>query len=410
MCLHLYKYLITFVILNSVTFVNKYCNMDFLQLFEDSKETALHGRYIALHHIEDLLINEHRQHRTKVEGLSVLGRPIYTYTIGTGAVRILMWSQMHGNESTSTKAIFDLLKLLDSKSEVSTFLLDNFTFCIIPMLNPDGAFAYTRTNANGIDLNRDLVNLSQPETQILKSVLLNFQPNYCYNLHDQRTIFGAGESGRPATISFLSPAFDDSLEMNECRLKAIRVINAMNSVLQKIIPGQVGRFDDAFNLNCVGDNFQNLGFPTILIEAGHYQDDYQREKTRYFFFIALISGLLNIYEIDVVDDELIEYLNIPENKQNFRDIIYENVNINYDGIVKNTNFAIQYQEVLLDDAIEFVAQIAEVGELNNLFGHVTIDACQATYSDELTNTPRIGQKADFILDKTTIVVNGLIKM
>lgn len=384
--------------------------MDYLHLFEHCKEAQLSGRYIALHHIEDLLINDDRKHRTKIEGHSVIGRPIYSYTIGTGAMRILMWSQMHGNESTSTKAVFDFLKLLDSKSEIANLLLENFTFCIIPMLNPDGAFEYTRTNANDIDLNRDLVNLSQPETKTLNSVLLNFQPNYCYNLHDQRTIFGAADSGKPATISFLAPAFDETLEMNECRLKAVRVINAMNTALQKVIPAQVARFDDAFNLNCVGDNCQNLGFSTILIEAGHFQNDYLREKTRTFFFIALVSGLLKIHENDVVDTELEEYLSIPDNKQNFRDIIYENVNIDYEGIVKNTTFAIQYKEVLNNDEIELVAYFSEIDEIDNLFGHQTFNAKNAMYSDALKNVPQIGQKADFFLDKTTIVVNGLIKM
>ena len=384
--------------------------MDYLHLFEDSRETALSGRYLAIHNIEHLLTNDARKHRTKIEGYSVLGRPIYTYTIGTGTVRIMMWSQMHGNESTSTKAVFDLISLLDSKSEAATFLLENFTFCIAPMLNPDGAFAYTRANANGVDLNRDLCNLSQPETIILKELLLNFQPNYCYNLHDQRTIFGAGTSGKPATISFLSPAFDETLEMNECRLLAVKIINAMNSTLQTLIPNQVGRFDDAFNLNCVGDNFQNLGFPTILIEAGHTNADYQREKTRYYFFVALVSGLMSFHENLVVTDEIKQYLLIPQNVQNFRDIIYKNVSIDCHDVQKNTNFAIQYKEVLAGENIEFIAHISDIGELNNLFGHVTFYAKGATYSDGMMNIPKIDQIADFFLDKTTIVVNGLIKM
>jgi murein tripeptide amidase MpaA len=39
-------------------------------------------------------------------------------------------------------------------SERSEKILDAFTFYCIPMLNPDGA-AYTRENANKVDLNRD---------------------------------------------------------------------------------------------------------------------------------------------------------------------------------------------------------------------------------------------------------------
>jgi hypothetical protein len=42
---------------------------------------------------------------------------------------------------------------------------------------------------------------------------------------------------------------------------------------RKYIPGQVSRFDDGFNINCIGDKFQSH-VPTILFEAGHFQDDY----------------------------------------------------------------------------------------------------------------------------------------
>jgi hypothetical protein len=40
-----------------------------------------------------------------VIGNSVLGKPIYKYIIGTGNIKIYLWSQMHGNESTTTKGL-----------------------------------------------------------------------------------------------------------------------------------------------------------------------------------------------------------------------------------------------------------------------------------------------------------------
>ena len=35
-------------------------------------------------------------------GSSAQGKPIYSYHKGNGPFKVLMWSQMHGNESTST--------------------------------------------------------------------------------------------------------------------------------------------------------------------------------------------------------------------------------------------------------------------------------------------------------------------
>jgi len=288
-------------------------------------------------------------------------------------------------------------------------LLSKFTFCMLPMLNPDGAEAYTRENANSIDLNRDAQNQSQPESVVLRQVFENFQPDYCYNLHDQRTIFGAGDSGNPATVSFLAPAYNENRDVNEVRIKAMNVIVAMNETLQQFIPNQMGRFDDSFNLNCVGDTFQFLNVPTVLFEAGHFPNDYEREETRKYIFIALLSGMHYFSENVIVSNKIEDYLKIPQNKVVFYDFVYKNVKINYDGNEKIINFAAQFKEVLTEDKVTFEARIAQIDYLENYFGHQVIDAKAAGYHDDKGNFPNIEQKADFSLGKNIKIVNGLIK-
>lgn len=379
--------------------------MDYFELHKQYKANSLFGRYITLKDIEPLL----EKLPTEIIGNSVLGKPIYKYTIGSGKIRIFMWSQMHGNESTTTKALFDFLNVLNSENEIGAKLLSHFTFCILPMVNPDGAELYTRENANKIDLNRDSIDLSQPESQLLRKTFEDFKPDFCYNLHDQRTIFGAGTTGNVATVSFLAPSFNENRDVNDIRLKAMNVIVAMNEELQKYIPNQVGRFDDGFNLNCIGDMFTFLNVPTILFEAGHYPDDYYREFTRKMIFIALISGLCDIYENDVVDNKKAVYLQIPQNNVVFYDFIYKNVKINYDGKEIITNFAAQYKEELNDSKIQFNAYIVEVGELKGKLGHFQYNAHKMKYFDEFDNIPKINQKANFCLGKDIKFVNGLKK-
>jgi murein tripeptide amidase MpaA len=51
---------------------------------------------------------------------------------------------MHGNEATTTKALFDFFECLAWWFRKRTKFLDAFTFYCIPMLNPDGAALYTR--------------------------------------------------------------------------------------------------------------------------------------------------------------------------------------------------------------------------------------------------------------------------
>ena len=384
--------------------------MNLGQLFSQNKEELLYGRYITLDSIEPLLEKLNTNNQLRIIGKSVLEKPIYSYEIGKGKTRIFLWSQMHGNESTTTKALFDFINLLNSGSELAKQLLNAFTFLSIPMLNPDGAALYTRENANKVDLNRDSQDLTQPESRILRQAFEVFKPEYCFNLHDQRTIFGVSDTGKPATMSFLAPSYNEAREINDSRLKAINVIAAINDGLQSYMPNQVGRFDDSFNINCIGDTFQYLGVPTILFEAGHYQNDYDREVTRKHTFMAFVFAFTTISENDIVINGIDKYMNIPQNKVVFYDFIYKNIRINYDGIEKITNFAAQYKEELIDNQICFNAYFSQIGDLENYFGHTEYDAQGALYKDEINNIPILNQKADFYLTNNVEFVNGMIKM
>jgi len=384
--------------------------MDYEKIFSRNKEEKIKGRYITLEDIEPVLKKLNTDNQLQIIGKSVLENPIYSYQIGTGKIKILLWSQMHGNESTTTKALVDFLNFLNNGSEIANQLLGFFTFYSIPMLNPDGARLYTRENANKVDLNRDSQNLTQPESVILRRTYDEFKPDYCYNLHDQRTIFGVADTGKPATVSFLSPSYNEERALNADRIKAINIIVRMNEVLQEFIPGQVGRFDDGFNINCIGDTFQSMGTPTILFEAGHFQGDYEREETRKFIFFALLSGFIAIYENVIVDSEIIDYMNIPQNNPNFFDFVYKNVKINYDSSEIITNFAAQYKEELINNKIFFNAFVVKIGDLEDNFGHFEYDAKEEMYADSSNNIPNLNQKADFYLGKNVEIVNGLVKL
>jgi hypothetical protein len=384
--------------------------MDLEQLFSQYKEETIHGRYITLDSIEPLLQKLNTNNQLQIIGKSVLGKSIYSYEIGEGKTKIFLWSQMHGNESTTTKALFDFLNVLQSDSQLAQQLLNKFTFCIIPMLNPDGATLYTRENANKVDLNRDSQALTQPESKVLREVFESFKPDYCFNLHDQRTIFGVNDTGKPATLSFLAPSYNEEREVNESRLKAIDLIASINEELQKYLPNQIGRFDDSFNINCIGDTFQYLGVPTLLFEAGHFANDYQREETRKYVFMALISSFTTLSENVIVSNGIDKYLNIPQNKVVFYDLMYKNIKINYDGIEIITNFAAQYKEELIENQICFNAYVSQIGDLENYFGHFEYDAEGALYKDDFDSIPKLNQKADFYLDNNIKFVNGMIKI
>lgn len=381
--------------------------MNSLQIATEYLESSLNGKYIHIETILPLLKSFESVFEISEIGKSVQQRSIYQVKIGTGKTKILIWSQMHGNEPTTTKGLFDFFNFLASNSVESIRIKSQYTLLCVPMLNPDGAFAYTRENANVVDLNRDAFSATQPEMKLLKALYEDFRPDYCYNLHDQRTIFGTTGLNLPATISFLAPAFNEKRDYNVVRLKAISIINRMNDALSQYIPNQIGRFDDSYNVNCTGDYFTTQNTPTILFEAGHYPNDYKREESRKYIFIALLSSFFDNYENVVVDNELQKYLRIPQNNKCFFDFIYKNVKIIDNSVEKIINFAAQYQEILVDDEIHFEAIISKISDLENYSGHVEYDCESLLFSSEGKNNPEIGVKATFTLNNLIKFNNGV---
>ncbi|MHA6280552.1 M14 family metallopeptidase [Salinimicrobium sp. CAU 1759] len=344
---------------------------DFLQEYEKFKAKKIHGRYLDNSALEEALQELKGHFQIEEAGSSFLNMPIKTIQIGKGSKKVLAWSQMHGNETTTTKGILDLLHMFVDYKEDDTVkeILDECSLLIIPMLNPDGAARYTRENVNKVDLNRDACDLEEPESKVLRRVFEEFKPDFCFNLHDQRTIFGAGDTNLPATLSFLAPSMDEARTVNPVRVKAMKIINVMNAALQEIIPGQVGRFDDGFNINCTGDYFQAQNVPTILFECGHFQQDYLREETRKYFTLSMFTALKSIASGRFLQQKEQDYFSIPENKKNFRDIILRNAVLEGSTV----DVALQYSEKMKAGEVHFFPEVEEIGENLAFFGHYEID-------------------------------------
>ncbi len=345
--------------------------MDIFSVYKSTFETRLSGRYISLKQLQPILIDFQNTGILEKLGTSEKGNPVYVIRMGSGPKKVLAWSQMHGNESTTTKALIDFIQFLRQKrfwqAEIKSFLQE-YTFVAIPMLNPDGAELYTRENLNGVDLNRDAKQLTQKESKLLRSLFQQEKPDLCLNLHDQRTIYSLGGSNYPATLSFLSPAANVDRDITTARARAMLDIARLNNYLQVLAPNRIGRYDDSYNENCVGDSFQSEGTPTILFEGGHSPGDYQREKTRELLFHAF-TALFDFIPSTKEPPSLIDYFAIPENEKNCRDVILRNAYI----AGQKQDIAIQYKEILSGEAIDFVPYVDDIGDLSPLKGHKEID-------------------------------------
>jgi hypothetical protein len=353
-------------------------------------ESKLKGRRILFEDIEPLIKNLSSKYKKEIIGYSENNIPIYKISIGKGPIKVLSWSQMHGNESTGTKALFDLFNFFEGSDidlkGISDTILNNCTLQFIVLLNPDGAINFTRENANNIDLNRDAVTIKAIESKLLRTVLDDFNPNFCFNLHDQRSIFNVEGTKNPATISFLAPSEDLERTLTEGRKETMSVIVAMNALLQKLIPNHIGRYTDEFYPTATGDNFQKLGHNTILVEAGHYKNDYDREITRKYNFYAILQGL---YFIATTENfiEYKPYFEIPNNDTKFLDIIYTNLKIIKNNLETVEDIGIQHKFRVENNKLIMYKSIEKQGELSDYYTYNKINATKININElKLSNS------------------------
>ena len=221
-------------------------------------------------------------------GKSEENRTVFGLKIGTGVTRIMAWSQMHGDEPTSTRVLLEFMRLLPSQE----VLLSKYSFFFIPMLNPDGAELCTRSNAKKVDLNRDFLNEEACETQLLKNSISNFQPDLCFNMHDQRSLFAVNELD--AAISVLAPSPDEERSFPPQRIRSAAFVSELYThLLNPPKEWGIGRFDDEFYPSAFGDNLMREGYANVLLEFGHTPGDYNRDFTPDYFSRAWINALQN---------------------------------------------------------------------------------------------------------------------
>lgn len=281
-------------------------------------------------------------------GRSTLNQPICATRFGSGDVKVLIFSQMHGNEETGTLATLDLLNYIRLN-----IILGIQVRCI-PMLNPDGSLLFSRENAQGIDINRDCTTLRSVEVNVLLDDVKTYNPDYVISLHDQRTLFGVSGSSKPATLAFLAPSIDMSKTVTPSRLRAMKIIGKLYIESPKIA-SNISRFSDEYYPTASGDTIQKMGISTILIESGGGQGDLYRRKTRYHTFQSLVT-ILNIISKDQLHDaDVLAYLAIPENKKQMVDFELRNVSFKEHSTGINTvkSVYLNLKEFVESEAMHF---------------------------------------------------------
>lgn len=317
-----------------------------------------------------------------LEGRSFEDREIYRIKCGTGSINVLLWSQMHGDEPIATMSICDILNFMISINEDINIkkILNTLTLHFIPMVNPDGAFRVQRRNALNIDINRDALTLTAPESFLLKEIHKKIKPKFGFNLHDQE-LSTVGNSKLISGMSLLAPAFDEERTDNDTRKNAKKIATIFNKILQEYIPGRVTKYDDSYEPRAFGDNMQKWGTSTLLIESGHDINDPEKEVIRKLNFVGILSTLFSIATDEYSTINYNEYENLPLNGKRAYDVIIRNVTVEQKGKKGiKVDLAISCQ---VDTHSEFPPKLVNVGDLQNYIGLKEINATGKIISPEI---------------------------
>jgi hypothetical protein len=364
-------------------------------------------------------------------GTSYEGRSITKVKLGKGSRRVLLWSQMHGDEATATMALFDILRFFQGESSefasIRDTLLEKLEIHLVPMLNPDGAERFQRRTAQEIDMNRDALALQCPESRLLKQLVMELRPEFSFNLHDQSNYYAVGDSGLQTTVAFLATAYNEERAWNDNRTKSAQVISAMNSVLQKRIPGRVAKFSDEFEPRAFGDNIQRWGSSLILVESGAFTDDVEKQFVRALNFEAILEGLYSIASDSYTSYSIKDYEDIPENNRVLLDLKIKNLAVGEGEKQYTVEVGTSSIEKNGAGAKKFVREsvIEEIGDLSVFHGIEEWDANGGIFRSVLEYPEwmklykirrpmkhlQLGESATFVVDHgetQTLILNGKI--
>ena len=316
----------------------------------------------------------------KVEqiGKSVEERSINLVTVGSGPKKILLWSQMHGDEPTATCALLDILNYISRNLEERFVrdMLTQTTLLIIPMLNPDGAERFTRRNAQDIDINRDARYLQSPEGRILKSVQEKYKPEFGFNLHDQGTRGTVGRTHKVAAISLLSPPYDYEDNDNETRILSKKVAAVFYESIAPFVYGFVSKYDADYMPPSFGDLMQSCGVSTVLVESGGWTD-IDRSVLVKINFVGLLSVIHSIAKGDYLDANPALYDGLRKSGQHkLFNLKISNVTVmnGMDTSPFRADIGINYSfEQTPDGPVIRHSSISDIGDLGVTSGKLEID-------------------------------------
>lgn len=209
---------------------------------------------------------EKQSNRIKVEvtGTSSQGHPLYVVTIADPTTRgkfgkiqalrkqmfknpekaqdwinknpdfkvpVMINGSIHGTEFVGSDAIIQLIERFATENDIVTKnILENNILIFNVVQNPDGRIDATRFNGEGIDLNRDFITQSQPETQQMVELLTEWNPMVFLDTHGYVKNYAPNLQG---LIEPCTPPHNPNYEYDLYNKWALESAKAMESEIMK---------------------------------------------------------------------------------------------------------------------------------------------------------------------------------
>jgi len=127
--------------------------------------------------------------KTGVIAKSAEGREIYAVYFSKGVfgkdkskIKVLIFAQQHGNEQSGKEGA--LLLINELLKPENRYLFNKIDFALVPQMNPDGSEKNQRRNSNKMDLNRNHLILTEPETIGLHNLFNKYLFEVTMDVHE----------------------------------------------------------------------------------------------------------------------------------------------------------------------------------------------------------------------------------
>ncbi|AQQ51871.1 M14 family zinc carboxypeptidase [Planococcus lenghuensis] len=191
-------------------------------------------------------------------------------------VPIMINGSIHGTEFIGSDALLQLIERFATQTdETTTSILENNILIFNVNANPDGRIAATRFNGEGIDLNRDFITQSQPETQQTVDLITEWNPMVFLDTHGYVKNYAPNKQG---LIEPCTPPHNPNYEYDLYNKWALGQAQAMeNEIMENaaayegtIYEGMTGTYIPARDDAAGWDDYPPIFTPMYAMYHGAY--------------------------------------------------------------------------------------------------------------------------------------------